>query len=335
MKPTHASVVGNSLKYTNTSNLTSESNTFFKNFKAKNTTRLANTPAHLILTPTDNSKILNFINLNNAGTSTLKTSTAFKKIQFFSKTNPQNLFNATSDFSLKYNKIFNIYKSDNELFETSNYGLKRQHNYNSSASLNSNFTTKLDQNSLEKSFSYCYGTQTEGNLNHNFIRGGKNNFHNTNNLYEDNFNNYFVSDNVLNLSITKQNQNSITHQQLNYVKTNPKSNNSQFSSSDKSVRLIENLRLHTASTNFDNHHLEKIQQQTGALSQIFLKNHNVDNLQKIVSTKTIFPQAHTPTSFINSTFPSLSFDKFDQNANPSSILRSKEESAPNFIFDTY
>ena len=87
VNPSYSAFVGNSIKYNTATEKTTSSNKFWKNFQSKTSNQLTSTPAHLILSPTDNNKILNFINFNDLGSSTLSNSTAFKKIQFFSKNN--------------------------------------------------------------------------------------------------------------------------------------------------------------------------------------------------------------------------------------------------------
>jgi len=147
-------MVGNSLKYSNTGSKTLQTNNMWKYYQNKNTTRLTSTPAHLLLSPSDNSKVLNFMNFNDIGNSTVKDSSAFKKIQYFSKTNPQSLFTNVSDFNLKYKKLSNLYLNDTLPSNTSSYGTFRQHNYSSMASTTNNFNTLMDSSSFNKFMEY-------------------------------------------------------------------------------------------------------------------------------------------------------------------------------------
>ena len=48
-----------------------------------------------------------------------------------------------------------------------------------------------------------------------------------------------------------------------------------------------------------------------------------------------FPSSHTPTSFTGLSLTSLNFDRFNQDGSSPAMLASKEESAPNYIFNTY
>jgi hypothetical protein len=102
----------------------------------------------VLLTPTDNLNILNFINFNDIGGDTLKTANAFKKIQVFSKTNPQQLFESLNDFTGRYGKLYDLYISNNTNTDTITYGTTRQHNYTPNLAFNNNNITYLDKKSL-------------------------------------------------------------------------------------------------------------------------------------------------------------------------------------------
>jgi hypothetical protein len=147
-------MVGNSLKYTNTGSKTLQTNTLWKYYQNKNNSKLTSTPAHLLLSPSDNSKVVNFMNFNDIGSSTVKDSTACKKIQYFSKTNPQSLFTNVSDFNLKYQKIANLYLNDTLPNNTPSYGTFRQHNFSSLSSTTNSFNSLLDSSSLNKFMEY-------------------------------------------------------------------------------------------------------------------------------------------------------------------------------------
>jgi len=124
------------------------------------TLKFSNTPSHAILSPSDNDKVLNFINFDKIGSSTLTTSGAFRKIQFASKTTPGSLFNSPSEFSLKYGKINDLYLSNSDSQDSMYYGTRRQHNFNSISSLTNNFNSNLDNKSLNTMLSYNSGFQT-------------------------------------------------------------------------------------------------------------------------------------------------------------------------------
>ena len=112
-------MVGNSLKYTTSNSSTLKSNTLWKYYQNKNNTQSSSSPSHLILSPNDNNKVLNFMKFSDIGTDNLKDSTTFKKIQTFSKSNPQKLYTNLDEFNLKYKKISDLYLNDFETINTS------------------------------------------------------------------------------------------------------------------------------------------------------------------------------------------------------------------------
>jgi hypothetical protein len=147
-------MVGNSLKYTTTNSNTLNSNTLWKYYQNKNNNKTTSTPAHLVLSPSDNDKVLNFMKFSDLGTDNLKDSTTFKKIQYFSKSNPQKLYSNVDEFNLKYKKLSDLYLNDYEPLSATNYGLKRQHNYTSQKSSLNNSLTLLDSKSIQTLMNY-------------------------------------------------------------------------------------------------------------------------------------------------------------------------------------
>jgi hypothetical protein len=156
VNPSYSALVGNSLKYFNSSSNSLKTNTLWKYHQSSKNANISSVPAHIILTPSDNSNLLNFMNLDNIGVSTIKDSTAFKKIQFFSKTNPTNLFNVKSDFQNSFKKFNNLYLNDLELNNSYTYGMDRQHTYTSLLTTLPNFSTLMDNKSVDKFFNYNY-----------------------------------------------------------------------------------------------------------------------------------------------------------------------------------
>jgi len=127
----------------------------------------ANTPVNVVLSPLDNKKILDFVDLDDTGINTLKDSQAFKKIQKFSKLNLNDLIIDNTDLYNKYNKISNLYLNDTSLINSNTYSTSRQglylnHTstnfknknlfepklYKGVSSYNHNSTTLKDENSL-------------------------------------------------------------------------------------------------------------------------------------------------------------------------------------------
>jgi hypothetical protein len=108
------------------------------------------TPAHTLLLPIDNFKLLNFLNFNDVGNSPLNESVAFKKTKMFSKTLFYNLISAPTSYLNRYRSISFCYVNDNVFLDSMSYGLKRQHNFASSSSLVNNFSTFFGLRSVFK-----------------------------------------------------------------------------------------------------------------------------------------------------------------------------------------
>jgi hypothetical protein len=108
------------------------------------------TPAHLLLLPLDNKKLVNFLNFNDIGSTTLKESVAFKKIKTISKTFTSNLVTSPTSLNLKYKKINQTYLTDTSFLTSNNYGLVRQHNYLTSKSNLTKTNIMLDKKSFNQ-----------------------------------------------------------------------------------------------------------------------------------------------------------------------------------------
>jgi hypothetical protein len=154
--PTYAAVTGNSLKYVKSAEDNTSSGHLWKNMLAGSHANLASVPTHVLLSPIDNNKVLNFINFDNMGANTVGKANAFRKIQASSKATPQNLFNSASDFTLKYSRISDLYLSGLSPQDSLYYGNRRQHEYNSISSLTNNSSTQLDVQSVSKLLDYNY-----------------------------------------------------------------------------------------------------------------------------------------------------------------------------------
>merc|ERR1712054_656851 len=154
-------------------------------YQNKNNNKTTSTPAHLVLAPSDNDKVLNFMKFSDLGTDNLKDSTTFKKIQYFSKSNPQKLYSNVDEFNLKYKKLSDLYLSDYEPMTSNNYGLKRQHNYASQKSSLNNSVTLLDSKSINTLMNYNQNVSTSSKnspLNNSFkFHGHSESINTTNN----------------------------------------------------------------------------------------------------------------------------------------------------------
>lgn len=163
IKPSYSSFVGNSLKYTKTSDVNLQSNNLWKYYQNKSNDQII-TPAHLLVIPNDNYKLLNFINFSDIGSSGIQEMNAFKKIRMFSKTYTSNLSFVPNNYSQKFKMFSSLYFNDSSFTDSYLYGTKRQHNYLSSNSLLNNQSTFLNMNSINKfvnfNFQTNFSTQT-------------------------------------------------------------------------------------------------------------------------------------------------------------------------------
>jgi hypothetical protein len=211
-----------------------------------------------------------------------------------------------NDYSLKYLNLHNMYKTNLDLNDTLTYKTLRQHNYNNNFSINNTATTSLDTKSVNKLLSYNLGLPT--GLNKNSLS------------YLDNLG-FYRNDNLSNSKFYKNTINNFDNNPLNSFKSSLgysfidlKSPNKQILPSDRGIRSLDN---------FNSTNMEKNVQDSN-----YLPN-------KLSSLNTVFPTSTLPTTSLNRNNINLSYDSFNEDNSLSSILRSKEESAPNFVFNTY
>lgn len=145
----YSAFIGKSLKYTSLSDKTRVNRNLWRFYQSKSSDSIL-TPAHLLLLPFDNKKLVNFLDFNNLGSNTLKESMAFKKIKTISKTFNSNLVSNPSALNSKYKKLNDTYISDNSFLLSTNYGLTRQHTLLSNKASFSQTTFHLDQSSFNK-----------------------------------------------------------------------------------------------------------------------------------------------------------------------------------------
>ena len=167
IKPSYSSFVGNSLKYTKSSDLNLQSNNLWKFYQNKTNDQVI-TPAHLLVIPNDNYKLLNFINFSDIGSSNVQEINAFKKIRMFSKTYTSNLTFVPNNYSQKFKTLSNLYLNDLSFTDSYLYGLKRQHNYLSSNALLNNQSTFLNMTSVNKFINFNFQNTLSDSSNNNY-----------------------------------------------------------------------------------------------------------------------------------------------------------------------
>lgn len=327
-------------------------------------------PTHALLSPSDNKNILNFINFNNLGSSNLKSSSAFKKIQSASKSNPQDLFNSATDFSIKYSKLHDLYLNDLSTQDSLYYGNKRQHNYASVNTMTNGFNTLLDNTSVSKLLDYNFNqTLNKGNYS-----STSNSEITTIDAPSSSNSNIVKVVNTVNsvndsgfrttLNVSKE-FNQINHKQqsnLNQLNTDHTSDcvlSPQVIVSD----LISNSSLNSPSFFYKNLSIKSPNQQilpgdrnirnistlnpnkvninfddstrNTSLFEEGSKLRNTTNTNLLNSVNTRFTPAHIPTNFTSNKSVDASFDKFTSNGANSQLMAAKEELAPNFIFTPF
>jgi len=319
--------------------------------RAKTQNELQAVPAHLLLSPSDNNDILNFINFNNLGSSTLTSSSAFKKIQFSTKTNPQNLFHSTNDFALKYNKIYDLYLSDSDVQSSLSYGVSRQHNFMSSSALTNNYSSQLDNNSVDKIISYNNNTNLISNSYSNTSTNELINPSSSNSKFSLNLESHLNDTNVLNSYSTNSDEYSGKEfgTKIN-SSVDLTSNNKSLGGLSNDIQTFNNA-IHSSYNMFDYSLFYKIFTNKSPNQQVLSADRNIRNLDtlnplkmnynlntstsNIVSSSTVFPQSHIPSAALGTKFVNIDYDKFNSNGMNNSFMSAKEELAPNFVFSPY
>jgi hypothetical protein len=316
--------------------------------KSKNINTVESTPAHALLSPTDNNKVLDFINFNSVGSNNVTGSNAFKKIQSSSKSNPQDLFSYNSDYSLKYNKINNLYLNDLSTQDSLFYGIKRQHEYASTSAVFNGCKSNLDNKSVSTLLSYnnnvTLPTNSYVNTSLNETLTSESSSTNTllsayvnptsattsSNQYVDNrkeFGNKVTSvgNEMLDTNVTTVVQNNtiptnvlsqstptnLLDQTLQYSPLALKSPNQQILSSDRNIRNTDNLGVNKVNLN------------------------TVATPSNLTQLSTTFTASHLPSTFKGSNAVSIAYDRFTPAGMNSGIMAAKEELAPNFIFTPF
>jgi hypothetical protein len=124
-----------------------------------------------------------------------------------------------------------------------------------------------------------------------------------------------------------------TNKTLNYTFEDLKSGNQSLLPGERTVRLTDKLN---PQKNLNTSEEETLQT---SLNDVFrtsqTNNSSYIDLNRFTGTTTTFPIAHNPLISSNPSVKNLGYDRtFIENKSPT-LLQSKEESAPNIIFETY
>jgi hypothetical protein len=144
---------GKSLKNYSVSEQLEMRNDIWRFYQNKKTDATVN-PAHLLLLPLDQKKIINFLNLSEVGENALEESSAFKKLSTVSKSNSGKLFSPNFFNQSQILKVNTLSLSDNNFFKSSNYNITRQHNLLAPLSLSDNHRIGLDNTSFHRFLVY-------------------------------------------------------------------------------------------------------------------------------------------------------------------------------------
>jgi len=136
---------------------------------------------------------------------------------------------------------------------------------------------------------------------------------------------------------------------LSYRFKDLKSSNQQLLTSDRNLRLINTLSPNKTILNFSEkgNNLNSLiyQNVSNTLGSDIANVYNssnagwadTNNVYKLLNNNTVFTASHTPLlNKTSSTYP-LGYDKYakgEDDLTPQ-ILRSKEEAAPNYVFNSY
>jgi hypothetical protein len=373
VSPNYSTAVGNSLKYNTTSEQTLQSNTLWKHYQLNTNSNGSSTPAHLLLSPSDNAKILNFTNFNDIGSNTLQASKAFKKIQKFSKTNNQDLFTNVSDFNSRYTRLTDLYYTNNNLVDSNTYSTVRQHNFTSNLSTQNQPSTFLDTTALKAFNNYNNSLSNEVKID-GYLQGNIETL-NKSLLTTDKLNKLTdipAVNNPIKFNLTLSDADSVAtspkitfdsefnfdSQNLifsNLLNSNEvfydfkdlKSINQSVNASDRTVRLTDDvslnkLNLNTGSSNSDVKN-NVLNLNTGNLGNK-LSDSNKASVNKwssflhnyrLLNNKTTTPLDGVPLISSSPYIKSNEFDKTWSENNSAQLLNSKEESAPSTVFQTF
>lgn len=161
VNPSYSTVIGNSIKYNNTTAETLDTNTLWKFYQRKHKTAQSTTPNSLILSPNNYESTLNNIDFSFIGNNISNDANAFNKIQRFSKLSVSHVSSALTNHNTTLTKLNNLYLSPSTFDVTSyQYGSCRQHNVSSLNVFLPTFSTLLDNSSFNKFFNYSCNIAT-------------------------------------------------------------------------------------------------------------------------------------------------------------------------------
>jgi len=318
IKPSYSSFVGNSLKYTKSSDTTLRTNNLWKYYQNKSTDQVI-TPAYILAIPMDNYKLLNFLNFNDVGSSSIQEMNAFKKIRMFSKTYTSNLTFVPNNYSNKYKTLSSLYINDSIFTDSYLYGLKRQHNFLSTSALLNNQSTFLNLKSANKFINFNF--KNNYNINQTLNQQYENNMFKYNNYSNIDISSLKVNNFLNKFNITDSSSflnNSILYPSyLNLI-----NNNSDKFKSTYPLYKLFNAKIKTHSFNFNTNlnnlnnytDLSVFESTNESKSFFFNKSNSFKNLTLFSSNQSIPLTNRYVRNFVQNS-PSLSHYNYSTNLN--------------------
>jgi hypothetical protein len=120
---------------------------------------------------------------------------------------------------------------------------------------------------------------------------------------------------------------------VEYLFEDLKSINQSLLPTERTVRLTDKLNPQK------NINTEEVSTSDSSLKNVYMSSSDnytsYTDLNRFTGTSTTFPLGHNPVLSSNTSVKNLSFDRtFTESSGPL-LLQSKEESAPNIVFETY
>lgn len=121
-------------------------------------------PAHVLLSPTDNNNLINISDFSKIGLSSVKESSAFKKIQYHSKSPASQLFDSSTINFSRFDVLSSLYDNNNCSNNSKDYYTDRQDSHVSLLVSQLNSSSNLESNSVGKFLDYNYNLQAANSI---------------------------------------------------------------------------------------------------------------------------------------------------------------------------
>ena len=145
------------MKYNTSTSHHLDTNVLWKFYQKKASSGYVNTPASLLISPTDKDLSVNSNDFSFIGNNVSRDSLAFSKIHRFNKVPSSAVLNSNINDSLTLERLSNLYLTPTKSsIKTYQYGSSRQHNFSSLNTVLPSFSTLLDYTSFVKFFDFSF-----------------------------------------------------------------------------------------------------------------------------------------------------------------------------------